>query len=74
MDQLLEGADVTWFTDWNSYLEDEKKNKTYWSSCGSWTGPARRHIGSKDSTSTQTAGMLLPHPTSMGPYINRGVY
>ena len=26
MDQLLEGADVTWFTDWNSYLEEEKKN------------------------------------------------
>ena len=25
MDQLLEGADVTWFTDWNSYLEEEKK-------------------------------------------------
>ena len=24
MDQLLEGADVTWFTDWNSYLEEKK--------------------------------------------------
>jgi hypothetical protein len=33
-DQSLEGADVTWFIDWNSYLEEEKK-KTYWSSCGS---------------------------------------
>jgi hypothetical protein len=28
MDQLLEGADVTWFTDWNSYLEEEKKKHT----------------------------------------------
>ena len=56
-DQLLEGADVT-----------------YWSSCGSWIGSARGHIGSKDSISTWITDTLLPQPTSMRPYINRGVY